>query len=127
MKGTALALLLCCTLLAFASQVGHCAEITVDASTSLGPVNTRLFGHNTVYLNGIEGMWDASSRELKSGAQDAMETAGIGTNALVRFPGGNHNDTYQWRRGVGPYNLRPYDDNPWEEPNGLEYDYHTPR
>lgn len=37
--------------LATTSHIGHCVEITVDASTSLGPVNGLLFLHNVRYFN----------------------------------------------------------------------------
>ena len=63
MRKTALALLICLVFPATASY--SVVEISVDASTSVGPVNTRIFGHNTQHQNGCNGLWNASGGSCK--------------------------------------------------------------
>lgn len=126
MPGVIKTLLLCCTLLVFSSLVAMSAQITVDASMSKGDINTRIFGHNVRYFNNAVYLWHDPDEQHPSGyvvptASDAIYQtddptpvpgAGTGTDAVIRFPGGNYNDLYHWRRGVGPLDRRPVDQNP---------------
>jgi alpha-L-arabinofuranosidase len=95
------------------------ATITVDATSSPGPVNRLVFGENVVSADDT-GLWshdqhDPYSIETGGGYWDPVKQAFIpaileGTRqagaALLRYPGGCNAHNYDWRKAVGPVETR---------------------
>ena len=63
------ALLILALYLALPAVAAHCVEISVNASASVGPVNKRIFGHNTQHQNGCHGLWNAGQWKMKDSAE----------------------------------------------------------
>ena len=79
--------------------------IVVDASSSIGPVNRNLFGHNIEAagrINNIkygQGLWNAETRRSNPAIVDAVKKLGIG---MMRYPGGCYVHSFDWRQFTGP-------------------------
>jgi alpha-N-arabinofuranosidase len=92
-----------CAHLLLTSSSGQGATITVDADTTVGPVNQLLFGNAQPFGHGDVLLRDDSAF-LEPGALDIVSDL---SPTILRFPGGIHADQYFWEDGVGPPDLRP--------------------
>ena len=95
------------------------ASITVDATSSPGPVNRLVFGHNiesadtarifhsdTTDLNSIQtgdGFWDPAKRAPVPAILEQARDVGM---TLLRYPGGSLVVNFDWRKTVGPLEAR---------------------
>jgi alpha-N-arabinofuranosidase len=95
------------------------AVISVDASTSPGPVNRLVFGQNVEAADNARifssnttdpdligsalGFWDP---DAKAPAPEILDLARQVGTALLRYPGGSMVHNYDWRKAVGPLESR---------------------
>jgi alpha-L-arabinofuranosidase len=95
------------------------ATISIDASSSPGPVNRLIFGHNseacdnarifssdTTDANLLEtgcGLWDPAKQAPVPAILDRAQGVGM---SLLRYPGGSMVCNYDWRKAVGPLSAR---------------------
>src|SRR5258708_5471807 len=85
-------LLICCLMLVGGSVTvvwvyaanGTSAQVTIDASSSLGQIPSTAFGINTA-------VWDG---HLDSSSVPYMQKMGV---KVMRYPGGSTADTYNWQ------------------------------
>ncbi len=97
------------------------ACIVVKASETLGPVNTRIFGHNLsagdgagIFPSGTQertimtadGLWDPGTGKAVPKMAELAEEVGI---SMMRYPGGCLAHNYDWRETVGPVEQRGHD------------------
>jgi hypothetical protein len=78
--------------------------IRVDATSAVGTVSEGLFSNNHRYVNGGFGVLDPSTNTVKPELVEAGRELGV---TGLRFPGGLVAEGYDWRRGIGPVELRP--------------------
>lgn len=112
---------LCCLLaiMSLGTTVLAGPEITVDATTTLGPVKKYVLGHNvesadprgifgntfdaktfdTQYIKNAEGFWDPVSQKPCKPVVDMAKTTGM---TILRYPGGCYASNFDWRKAVGP-------------------------
>lgn len=87
------------------------ARITVDSTSSIGPIDRRVFGSFVEHLGrcvytGIyePGHPTADADGFRADVLDLVEELGV---TAVRYPGGNFVSGYKWEDGVGPIEERP--------------------
>lgn len=76
--------------------------VTIAPETRIVPVNRKLFGTNVTWYNAGDGMTSAGifRSAMVSAAQE------IGLSGLLRYPGGNTADNFDWVQGEGPLGSR---------------------
>jgi hypothetical protein len=79
-------------------------SITVDVSANQGTISPFLYGHSLSFTGEGSGLWNGSTRTIKTMALPVIQDAVQTKTATIRFPGGHPADIYRWRRGVGPLN-----------------------
>lgn len=89
------------------------AEVVVDGSCVISPVNRRIMGqnilayqekHRKIYSMQGGGMWDSDNAAPIPEMISFLKEAGAKT---LRWPGGCGSHTYNWKLTVGPLSERP--------------------
>lgn len=87
------------------------AQLALDPSSVVGPVNRRLFGSFVEHLGRCvyDGIYEpahplADEDGFRRDVIDLVRELGVTT---VRYPGGNFVSGYRWEDGVGPRSERP--------------------
>ena len=88
------------------------ADIKVDISSDLGPVNRLIFGNNALgYLHGPAeysakgaGVWNSARAVPEMEMLNLVREAGVKS---LRWPGGCGAHLFNWKQAVGPLETRP--------------------
>lgn len=96
------------------------AAIEVLLDEPLGTISPNIYGHFTENLSGVvyDGIWvgeGSSVPNINGIRKDLVDEMRKIKPPVVRFPGGCFADSYDWRDGIGPRNLRPRRTNFWAE------------
>ncbi|MBL4700773.1 MAG: hypothetical protein JKX85_05890 [Phycisphaeraceae bacterium] len=106
---------LCVTSLLKAQSV----TVQIDASQTLGPVNTMVLGqvvrgadrkdvfstqHDSFICNESEGLWDPTLREPKPNALALLKAL---RPPVLRYPGGLNSQGHDWKKTIGLVSSRP--------------------
>ncbi len=94
------------------------ARIEVLSGEPIATIAPEIYGHFVEHLGGVvyDGIW--VGEKSKTPAIQGMRTALIEAfkkikPSVVRWPGGCFADSYNWRDGIGPRNIRPRRPNFW--------------
>lgn len=91
------------------------ATVSIDNGTAIGDVNRFILGNNVIgfnakfndkgrYANYGAGVWDAAKGLPEPEYVELAKQAGV---SIIRWPGGNHSRTMDWKKAVGPVSDRP--------------------
>ena len=91
------------------------AILTVDSKKIIGLTNKLILGNNVIgfnskfndkgrYANYGAGIWDPAKGEPDPEFVKLARQAGI---SIIRWPGGNHSRTMNWKKSIGPVSKRP--------------------
>ena len=88
------------------------AEIFIDATTSLGHLDKRIYGQFIEHLDRCiyGGIWVGENSKIpniKGFRKDVLEAIKAIKPPIVRWPGGNFASAYHWEDGIGPRDRRP--------------------
>ena len=109
--GALLALLICAggtpaavtdTEAASATEAGD-VSIQIDAHGSGPAVNPRMLGSNVQWVYGGDNLLTANTIDFDPAMLRLVEAMGP---RLLRYPGGDQSDLYDWRKGIGPLESR---------------------
>lgn len=78
-------------------------SIVIDAGASGPAVNRLLLGSNVQWVDGGDNLLRAGTLTIDPAMQRLVRTMGP---TILRYPGGDQSDLYDWRRGVGPLSAR---------------------
>lgn len=90
-------------------------NVTVDADEVIGSVNKLILGNNVIgfnsrfrdegrYANYGAGVWDPVRGTPEPGYVALAKQAGV---SIIRWPGGNHSRTMDWKKAIGDAAQRP--------------------
>lgn len=90
------------------------ATVSINPDKITGPVNRLILGTNVLgfnarfndkgnYGNYGAGIWDAARETPVQEYVDLARTAGV---SIIRWPGGNHSRTMNWKEAIGPISKR---------------------
>lgn len=90
------------------SDSGRTADETtrfrLDAGNAGRTIPAAIFGTNVEWIREGNGLWNRARGQLDPDMVAMSREAGI---RVLRFPGGVWSDTYDWRNGIGPQDMRP--------------------
>jgi alpha-L-arabinofuranosidase len=87
-------------------------ELKLNLNILIGEIKPELHGHFIEFLGEsiYGGIWvgeDSDIENIKGIRKDVIDALKEIEPPIIRWPGGCFADTYHWRDGVGPKNLRP--------------------
>lgn len=74
------------------------AEIIIDSSRPIGPVNRLILGNNVQWVDRGDELLRAEGKGMSEAMIDKARATGV---TLLRYPGGSLADLYHWRDGLG--------------------------
>lgn len=77
--------------------------IAIDANQIMSLYNPLILGNNINWVYNGDGIFDPLTMKVKDNA--ALEIKNLGTT-MLRFPGGNLAEYYNWKKGIGPISER---------------------
>src|SRR5512143_1021170 len=105
----ALTLLLVCTVVSCFLFIGKrtagveggsgVCSVTVDAAREVARYNPLILGSNLNWINDGDGIYDPAAGKVREDAVRLIKDLGI---TMLRFPGGDLSEYYDWKQGVGP-------------------------
>jgi len=87
-------------------SIGNSTEdalVAIDAGNTVGHFNHMILGSNINWVNNCDGLFDAASGGIKKEAFQMIKDLGI---KIIRFPGGNLSEYYDWKSGIGAHSKR---------------------
>jgi alpha-N-arabinofuranosidase len=101
------------------ATAGALSRIEILLNETLGVISPNIYGHFTENIGGViyDGIWvgkDSAIPNVDGIRKDLIDQMRKIKAPVVRFPGGCFADSYDWRDGIGPSELRPRRTNFWE-------------
>jgi alpha-N-arabinofuranosidase len=105
-------------LLAARSSRAANARIDIMPNEPIGTISPDIYGHFTEHLGGCiyDGVWVGENSKIPNTGgirQQLIDNLKRLKPPVIRWPGGCFADSYNWRDGVGPRNMRPKRTNFW--------------
>ena len=93
-------------------------KITIKTKDEIGVINPNIYGHFIEHVGQCiyPGIWvgtDSNIPNMDGIRTDVIEALKPIHPPVIRWPGGCFADTYHWKDGIGPRNLRPRRPNLW--------------
>jgi len=87
-------------------------QICINFSHSLGRIDPALYGHFSEHIGGVfyDGLWvgeDSPIENIRGFRKSLVDSFRRIAPPVLRWPGGCFAETYNWRDGIGPRELRP--------------------
>lgn len=96
------------------------SRIEILTGESIGTIAPEIYGHFAEHLGGVvyDGIWVGENSKIPNVAgirKSLVDALAKIKPSVIRWPGGCFADSYNWRDGIGPKNVRPRGTNFWRD------------